>query len=294
MVVSASDDNGKAIPFILQSEDIRGKINGKPVQVLGVMKPTNAERVVIVLDASRSMSWKWQRAVEFAVEIVRDSPSSTEFALVLFAGDEFRTVGFGKTGPEMITEIMSFKDVKPDGRAGLRDAIWEAVNMFPPNQQGDTILVISDGGDNQSKVSPRQLREAMWSRGIRVMFALFFKEYDFIEPSSRPPTPSSPSGPGMYGTIVGDNGDADAAWLSESSGGFFSRIKDARVLPKVAQEIAFEFENYVAVQIKVPPPLDKDASLHLEAVDPSGRKRRNVKLRFPEKLPPCASLSSRQ
>jgi hypothetical protein len=282
VIVSASDSNGKAIPFTLQSADIQGKINGKPVQILGVTKPTNAERVVIVLDASGSMSSKWQRAVEFAVEIVRDSPSSTEFALVLFAGNEFRTVGFGKRGPEMITEIMSFKNVKPDGHTGLRDAIWKAVSMFEPNRIGDTIVVISDGRDNQSKVSPRRLREAMWSRGIRVMFALF--EDHVFAMDSQP------------GTIVPDplQDRNDAAWLSESSGGSLSSIEDPQVLPKVAQEIAFEIENYLAVRITLPTPLEKQASMHLEAVDPSGRKRKNIELRFPEKLLPCASHASRQ
>jgi hypothetical protein len=274
VIVSASDSNGKAIPFTPQSEDIRGKINGKPVQILGVTKPTNAERVVIVLDASGSMSSKWQRAVEFAAEIVRDSPSSTEFALVLFADNELRTVGFGKTGPEMVTEIMSFKDVKPDGHTGLRDAIWKTTSMFQPNREGDTIVVVSDGGDNQSKVTWRRLREAMWSRGIRVMFAQFV-EHNFP------------------GEILLQDGN-DATWLSESSGGFLSRVEDPQVLPKVAQEIAFEIENYLAVRITLPTPLEKEASLHLEAVDPSGRKRKNIELRFPEKLLPCASLASRQ
>jgi len=274
VIVSASDSDGKAISFNLQSEDIRGKINGKPVQVLGVTKPTNAERVVIVLDASLSMASRWQRVVEFAVEIVRESPSSTQFALVLFAGNELRTVEFGKTGPEMITEIMSFKDVKPDGHTALRDAIWEAVNMFQPSRDGDTIVVASDGGDNQSKVSMRRLREAMWSRRIRVMFALFV-EHDFP------------------GEILLQDGN-DSTWLSESSGGFLASIEDAQVLPKVAQEIAFEIENYLAVRITLPTPLEKEAPLHLEALDPSGRKRKNIELRFPEKLLPCSSLASRQ
>jgi hypothetical protein len=274
VIVSASDSNGKAIPLTLQSADIQGKINGKPVQILGVTKPTNAERVVIVLDASGSMSSKWQRAVEFAVEIVRESPSSTEFALVLFADNELRTVGFGKTGPEMVAEIMSFKDVKPYGHTGLRDAIWEAVSMFQPNRDGDTIVVVSDGGDNQSKVSMRRLREAMWSRGIRVMFAQFVDHY--------------------FRDQFQDSDDADLARLSESSGGFLSRIEDPHVLPKVAQEIAFEIENYLAVRITLPRALEKQASLHFDAVDSSGRKRKNIELRFPEKLLPCASLASRQ
>jgi hypothetical protein len=220
------------------------------------------------------MSSKWQRAVEFAVEIVQESPSSAEFALVIFADNELRTVEFGKTGPEFITEIMSFKNVKPYGHTALRDAMWKAVSMFEPNLVGDTIVVVSDGGDNQSKVSMRRLREAVWSRGIRVMYAQFV---DHVVPP---------------GEVV--LGDADTTWLSDSSGGFLSHIEDPQVLPKVAQEIALEIENYLAVRITLPTPLEKQASLHLEAVDPSGRKRKNIELRFPEKLLPCASLASRQ
>ena len=274
VIVTARDRSGKALPYTLQVADLRGKIDDKPMQILAATKPTNSSRVALVLDASGSMSGKWQRAVEFAVEIVRESPSSTEFALVIFADNQLRTVEFGKTGPEIVTEIMSFKNVRPYGPTALWDGIWEAVSMFQPNREGDTIVVVSDGGDSQSKVSPRRLREAMWSRGIRVMFVQFVDPY----------LPSQ----------FQDRNDADAAWLSESSGGFLSRIEDARALPKAAQEIAFEVENYLAVRITLSRALEKPASLHLEAVDPSGRKRKNIELGFPEKLPPCASLTSGQ
>jgi len=274
VIVTARDSSGKALPYTLQVADLRGKINDKPMQILAATKPTNPSRVALVLDASGSMSSKWERAVEFAVEIVQESPSSTEFALVIFADNELRTVELGKTGPEFSPEIRSFKNVKPYGHTGLRDAIWEAVSMFQPNREGATIVVVSDGGDNQSKVSMQRLREAMWSRGIRVMFAQFVDHY--------------------FPDQFQDRDDADLAWLSESSGGLLSHIEDPQVLPKVAQEIAFEIENYLAVRITLPTPLEKQASLHLEAVDPSGRKRKNIELRFPEKLLPCASLASRQ
>ena len=276
VIVTARDRSGKALPYTLQVADLRGKIDDKPMQILAATKPTNSSRVALVLDASGSMSGKWQRAVEFAVEIVRESPSSTEFALVIFADNQLRTVEFGKTGPEIVTEIMSFKNVRPYGPTALWDGIWEAVSMFQPNREGDTIVVVSDGGDSQSKVSPRRLREAMWSRGIRVMFAQFV-DHAF---------------PPEEGWI--EMGDGDTIWLSESSGGFLSRIEDPQVLPKVAQEIAFEIENYLAVRIALPTPIENQASLHLEAVDPSGRRRKNMELRFPEKLLPCVSLASRQ
>lgn len=274
MIVTVRDSTGKALPYTLQTSDLRGKINDRPMQILSATKPTNPSRVAMVLDASGSMAGKWQRAVEFAVEIVRETPITTQFALVIFADHELRTVEFGKTGPEIVTEIMSFKNVKPSGHTGLRDAIWEAGSMFQPNREGDTIVVVSDGGDDQSRVSMQRLREAMWSRGIRVMFVQFADRY----------LPSQ----------FQDRDDADAAWLSESSGGFLSRIEDPQVLPKAAQEIASEIENYLAVRITLPTPIEKQASLHLEAVDPSGRKRKNIELRFPEKLLPCPSLASKR
>ena len=87
--------------------------------------------------------------------------------------------------------------------------------------------------------------------------------------------------------------EADAVWLTESSGGFLYRIENPNMLLDAAQDIAFEIENYVAVRFTVPA-IEKEASLRLEAVDPSGRKRKNIELRFPEKLIPCASLSSKQ
>jgi hypothetical protein len=101
VIVTARDSCGKALPHTLQVADLRGKINDKPMQILAATKPTNPSQVALVLDASGSMSGKWQRAVEFAVEIVPESPSSTEFALVIFADNELRTVEFGKTGPEV-------------------------------------------------------------------------------------------------------------------------------------------------------------------------------------------------
>ena len=274
VIVSASYSNGKTIASTLRSADIRGKINGKPVQILGVNKPTNVQRVVIVLDASSSMASQWQRMIEFAVEVVRKSSSSTEFALVIFADKELRTVGFGKTGPEMVDAIMSFNVVRPYGHTRLRDAIWKAVNLFAPNQEGDTIVVVSDGGDNESEVSRRQLREALWSRGVRIMFAEFSDIYLPTEEERM--------------------GVSDARDLSEGSGGYLSEIEKPAVILKVAQEIAFGIENYIAVRINLPAGLDKQASLHFEAVDSSGRKRKNIELRFPEKLLPCASLSSKQ
>ena len=274
LIVTPRDpSSSKGLPYTLQIADLRGKINDKPMQILAATKPTRPTRVVLVLDASGSMSSKWQRAVEFAAGIAKESAESTQFAIVIFADNEVRRVEFGKTRPEFITEVTSFQDVKPFGHMALRDSIWEATTMLQPGREGDTIVVVSDSVDDYSKVPLRRLREALWLRGIRVMFVQLVDHYLASQSQDE---------------------NVDANWLSQSSGGFLFRIDIPQVLPNIAREIALEIENYLAVRITLPTILEKDASVHLDALDSSGHKRKNIVLGFPEKLLPCSMAISPQ
>ena len=67
---------------------------------------------VHVLDASGSMSSKWERAVDVAREIIQDSPSSTHFVAVIFADSVFKTIGFGNASSDVSTELKTLT-VKP-------------------------------------------------------------------------------------------------------------------------------------------------------------------------------------
>lgn len=272
IVTARSASGSKALPYTLQLSDLRGKVNGKPMQILAATKPAAPTRVVLVLDASGSMSAKWQRAVEFAGRIVQQSPEPTKFAMLIFAENERRRVDFGKTRPDFVTEVTSFQDVKPHGHTALRNAIWDAISMFQPGGEGDTIVVVSDGVDDHSNVPLRRLQEAMWARGIRIIFVQLLDHYFAIQSEG--------------------GEDMDAYWLSQSSGGFLFRVDSPQVLPNIAREIVWEIENYLAVRITLPAVLKKDASVHLEAVDSSGHKRKNIELAFPEKLLSCPELSS--
>src|ERR1700757_2914915 len=74
VVVTARDSTGKALPIDFLAADLRGKVDNKPMQILAATKPATPSQVALVLDASGSMASAWQRVLEFAVEIVRDSP----------------------------------------------------------------------------------------------------------------------------------------------------------------------------------------------------------------------------
>ena len=273
LIVTARDaDHRKALLSTLQTFDLRGKINGKPMQILASRKPATPTRVVLVLDASGSMSSKWETALEFAARVVKESGEYTQFAIVAFADKELKKVEFNKTGPDFINEVMTFQSVKPYGRTALRNAIWEAATMLRSGAEGDAIVVVSDGIADHSTVPLRRIQEAIWELGIRVMFVQLVDHY----------LASQSQG--------GD--DMDAYWLSQSSGGFLFRAENPQVLPNIAHVIALEIENYLSVRIKLPTPLEKDASVHFEAVDASGHKPKNIELGFPEKLLPCTTAIS--
>src|SRR5204863_1191455 len=92
IVTARNATSSKALPYTLQISDLRGKINNNPIQILAATKPRNPTRVVLVLDASGSMSSKWERTVEFAAEVVNESSESTQFAIVIFAENGIKRV----------------------------------------------------------------------------------------------------------------------------------------------------------------------------------------------------------
>jgi hypothetical protein len=154
----------------------------------------------------------------------------------------------------------------------LHDGEWEAVRMLEPGQKGDSIVVVSDGSDYGSKVSIDRVQDAVLSNGTRVFFAIFVDRY--------------------LPTQEQRTGAIDAAKLSEDSGGLSSLMENPEAALKAAREIAFAIQNYFVLRFTLARAVEKKASLHLEAVDSSGRKRKDVELLFPHKVLPCASLRS--
>jgi hypothetical protein len=59
-----------------------------------------------------------------------------------------------------------------------------------------------------------------------------------------------------------------------------------------ARNMANEIAQYYLLQIALPEPLVKDRSLQLAVINSARQKRKDVELRFPEKLPACAALSA--
>jgi len=156
----------------LQGADFQAKVRGKGADVLSAAVGA-ARRVVLVLDVSGSMAWKWRGLREVSSALFRVSPEDTQFSLIIFGGRVLEKIEFGHSRQEILAAINQFNAVgqrswlmTPQEKRMVRDSLPDAYDLLQPAQAGDSILVATDERDNDSKVSERHWETSLALRGF--------------------------------------------------------------------------------------------------------------------------------
>jgi VWFA-related protein len=122
--------------------------------------------VVLVFDTSRSMGKKLQMSREAVCEFLKASNPEDEFALVEFATSPRLTAQFTRD-PAYIESRLAF--LAAEGRTALIDAVLLALRQMRFAQHTrKVILVISDGGDNSSRFSRRELKNQIRESDVQI------------------------------------------------------------------------------------------------------------------------------
>ena len=110
----------------------------------------------VIFDTSGSMRSKIERARQAVMEFFKTANPQDEFFVVTFADKPDETSDF-TTSIEEIESKLVF--TVPKGRTALLDAIYMGVSKMRQAQYAKkALLIISDGGDNHSKYTERELR----------------------------------------------------------------------------------------------------------------------------------------
>lgn len=279
LVVNARDKQGRFLP--LQPSDFRARLGKKDAAVLSVTRQVIAPRVVILLDKSGSMGNEDRtRALQFiSSELVRTMPGNPQFGLVVFAQKVLETVDFGHARADVLSAIDSAGKSESQGGTALRDALLRASDLFGTTQLGDAVVIFSDGGDNHSNTSQRDLERSYSSKGIRA-FPFIFVDRELATPEE------------TYGR---DSLAALAAVTGGSVGIVFPKMLALKTLKEatpVVQQLEDVLSRYYVVQIQLPESVRSDASLQLEPFDAAGRRSKDVRLSFPQRLAACALPSA--
>jgi Ca-activated chloride channel homolog len=212
--------------------------------------------VGLIFDSSGSMADKIQKSKQAALQFFKTSNPMDEFMLINFNERPNLISGFTSKF-ENLQDRLVF--VKSGGKTALLDAIYLGLHeMRKATTNRKALLVISDGGDNHSRYTERDVRKAVKESDVQIYAVGIFEPL-----ASRSRTPEEAGGPSLL------------AELADVSGGRMFSVEDADELPDIAEKISIELRNQYVIGYR-PSNLVRD-----------GRWRRiKVKLNPPRGLPP--------
>jgi Ca-activated chloride channel homolog len=178
----------------------------------------------LVFDCSGSMGAKLQKSRQAAAAFFRTANPEDEFFLIEF-NDRPVMVETFTTNTEQIQSQLTFSQSK--GRTALLDAIYLAMNeMKKARNPRKAILIISDGGDNSSRYTESEIKNAVREADVQIYAVGIYEPV-----AGRGRTAEEMNGPGLMNDVT------------EQTGGRAFAVDNVAELPDVAQKIGIELRH---------------------------------------------------
>lgn len=214
----------------------------------------------LVFDASGSMGAKLAKSRQAAAQFFKTANPEDEFFLIQFNDRPELVVPFTHQTEE-IQNRLAFTNAK--GRTALLDGVYMAMNQMKKSKNArKAILILSDGGDNSSRYTESEIKNAVREADVQIYAIGIFEPIN-----ARGRTAEELSGPGLLNE------------LSEQTGGRHFAVENINELPDIAAKIGIELRNQYLIGYAPTNP-NRD-----------GKYRRvTVKLNQPRGLPPLRPI----
>jgi Ca-activated chloride channel family protein len=237
----------------LDREDFQVFENGSKQKISSFASEDAPVSIGIIFDLSGSMRSKLIRARESILKFIKTSNPQ----------DEFFVIGFNER-PELIEDFTSSVEdiearlatVRSGHRTSLLDAIYFGlVKVKDARHERKALLIVSDGGDNNSRYTENELRSQVRESDVEIYSIGIFDPYA--------PTAEERAGPELLNE------------LSEQTGGRLFRVDNLAEMDDIAEKVSAELRNQYVIGFR-PWNLTRD-----------GKWRKvKVKLNPPAGLPP--------
>jgi hypothetical protein len=273
----------------LQPSVFQARMGEAALPITGLQRVEH-RRVLVLVDASASMAPKdgvgtFQKEALDAVEetlaeLLEKLPVGTPVAYGLFNDTSVFT-------PEFLADTAKLRDAiaeakKQLGRPGkgetsLFDALHQAMLRFGTPQPGDTIVVLTDTGENKSKMHPGTVEKELRRSGLRLALLLVQQHTPFeLTPYWDVLTSLAEDSGGPIGTID----VADRSWLNRKDS-----AANREALRKFwTQEV---LGGYL-MQVQTPATLMKPRKWNVRINAANNADLKRVTIQYPTKLGPCS------
>jgi Ca-activated chloride channel family protein len=178
----------------------------------------------LVFDTSGSMGPKLQQSRRAAVEFFKTANPEDEFFLVQFNDRPQLVVPF-TTDTEELQNRLAFTQSR--GKTALLDGVYLAMNqMKKAHNPRRAILIISDGGDNNSRYTESEVKNAVREADVQIYGIGIFESL-----GNRGRTPEELAGPGLLSQVA------------ELTGGRAYSVENVNELADIAAKIGIELRN---------------------------------------------------
>ena len=120
----------------------------------------------VILDMSGSMASKIERAREAVLKLLEASNPEDEFFLITFSDTPHMVQNFTQTIGEIQEQLLL---VRPKGQTALLDALYLGLSkMQEAKYARKALLLISDGGDNHSRYTEKEVKSRIKESDVLV------------------------------------------------------------------------------------------------------------------------------
>ncbi len=195
---------------------------GKEKQVIKTFSSEDSPvSIGILLDTSGSMTGKIERAREAVTQVFNTANPQDEFFLITFADSPQLIAEFTDSGEDLQNQLLS---ATPRGSTALLDAIYLGISqMRLAKYARKALLIISDGGDNHSRYSERDIKSFVREADTLVYAIGIYDRY--------------------FNTIEEQLGPALLSQISEETGGRMFSVDNPRDLVDITNKIGIELRN---------------------------------------------------
>jgi VWFA-related protein len=196
---------------------------------------------------------KVRQSSEAAAALLRTANSDDEFFLVEFGDRPKLAVPFTSDADAILRRILHNK---PFGRTSLLDAIrMSLVEMKHARNMRKAIVILSDGGDNSSHDTPRQIRNALIESDLQVYaIGIFDRNAPYRQPAEERNGPQ----------LLDD--------LAEQTGGRLYPLKNLDDLVYTSARISRDLRSQYVLGIPFEPNLTRVSQSHLKVISPRGTR----------------------
>ncbi len=198
--------------------------DGIPQRISTFAKEDAPVSIGLLFDTSGSMRDKIGKASQAAVGLLHSANPEDEFFLIEFNNKPAITVAFTHDIDDIHAALTQ---AKTKGQTSLLDAIHLAIfEMKSARYERKALVIVSDGGDNHSRHTEREVKNAMFEADVEV-YAMGI----FDDPGSHPRTREERNGPRLLDE------------LATQTGGRHFPVRNLNDLPDICAQIADELRN---------------------------------------------------